>query len=318
MTGKGYVQAEVLLALGSEQMRVTTVSIEERSARSALLLSLLSSLLYGSQYVVIKDGMGGTNPLLFGSMTMGIGGVLTFLLVKRRKGLDLSIFRRWEVWAGSLFATSLIACQYIGLTLSPASVGGLIVGGNVIFVAPLSALIFHEKIGWRRALGVAIGLLGLVTITTGWDLSFLESSAFTGDLLLLMASFSIAANYPLTKLAVRNMGNDEWVMSIHLLSALCLLLISPLGGGRGDLGTMSVPALFYVGMLCTAVPTLLWAKGLRSLSLTTSATVLLSESAFAVLLGVLLLNEPLSAMTLLGASLVFLAIFSVSRSLAHG
>lgn len=256
--------------------------------------------------------------MLFGSMTMGIGGVLTFLLVKRRKGLDLSIFRRWEVWAGSLFATSLIACQYIGLTLSPASVGGLIVGGNVIFVAPLSALIFHEKIGWRRALGVAIGLLGLVTITTGWDLSFLESSAFTGDLLLLMASFSIAANYPLTKLAVRNMGNDEWVMSIHLLSALCLLLISPLGGGRGDLGTMSVPALFYVGMLCTAVPTLLWAKGLRSLSLTTSATVLLSESAFAVLLGVLLLNEPLSAMTLLGASLVFLAIFSVSRSLAHG
>ena len=124
-------------------MRVTTLSIEERSARSALMLSLVASLLYGSQYVVIKDGMGGINPLLFGAATMGTGGLLAMLLVRRRKSLDLSIFKRWEVWAGTLFATAMISCQYIGLTLSTASVGGLIVGSNVIFVAPLSAIIFR-------------------------------------------------------------------------------------------------------------------------------------------------------------------------------
>lgn len=298
-------------------MRVTTLSIEERSARSALMLSLVASLLYGSQYVVIKNGMGGVNPLLFGAATMGIGGILALLLVHRRKRLDLSIFKRWEVWAGTLFATAMIACQYIGLTLSTASIGGLIVGSNVIFVAPLSAIIFREVIGRKQALGVAVGLLGLITITTGWDLSSLGSSVFWGYLLLLIASFSIAANYPITKFAVKVMGNDEWVMSFHLLSAFFLLILSFFIGGTGEIGFLSIPAVLFVGLFCTSVPTLLWAIGLGSLSMTTSATVLLSESAFAVLLGVVLLSEPLDSMTVLGAALVFLAIFTVSRTVTH-
>jgi drug/metabolite transporter (DMT)-like permease len=298
-------------------MRVTTLSIEERSARSALMLSLVASLLYGSQYVVIKNGMGGVNPLLFGAATMGIGGILALLLVHRRKQLDLSIFKRWEVWAGTLFATAMIACQYIGLTLSTASIGGLIVGSNVIFVAPLSAIIFREVIGRKQALGVAVGLLGLITITTGWDLSSLGSSVFWGYLLLLIASFSIAANYPITKFAVKVMGNDEWVMSFHLLSAFFLLILSFFIGGTGEVGSLSIPAVLFVGLFCTSVPTLLWAIGLGSLSMTTSATVLLSESAFAVLLGVVLLSEPLDSMTVLGAALVFLAIFTVSRTVSE-
>lgn len=279
--------------------------------RSALMLSLAASLLFGSQYVVIKDGMGGVSPFMFGALTMGIGGTLALILVRRKKHIDLSIFRRWEVWAGMASSTSLIAFQYVGLTLAPASIGGLIVGSNVIFVAPLSALIFKERIGRMRALGVLVGLLGLFTLTTDWDLSSLASSEFTGYLLLLGASFAIASSYPLTKLAVRHMANTEWVMSFHLLSAVPLAALVFLTGGPGNLASLSLPALLYVGLLCTSVPTILWATGLRSLSMTTSATVLLSESAFAVLLGALVRNEPLGTLTLLGAGLMFIAIFLV-------
>jgi drug/metabolite transporter (DMT)-like permease len=282
--------------------------------RSALLLSLAASLLYGSQYVVIKDGMGSASPFLFGALTIGIGGILALLLVRRRKRIDLSIFRRWEVWAGTASTTCMIAFQYVGLTLSPASIGGLIVGSNVIFVAPLSALIFGEVIGRSRVLGVIVGLVGLFTLTTNWDLSTLSSNEFLGDLLLLGASFSIAANYPLTKLAVRHMDNFEWVMSFHLLTAIPLTALMLLTGGPGDLTTTSVPALLYVGLLCTSVPTILWAIGLGSLSLTTSATVLLTESAFAVLLGAVVMNEALGALTWLGAALIFVAIFLVVRA----
>jgi drug/metabolite transporter (DMT)-like permease len=284
-----------------------------RAERFALILSLIASLLYGSQYVVIKGGLGSASPFLFGAMTMSIGGLLALLLVRRRKRLDWTIFRRWEVWAGMLAAASMIACQYAGLTLSSASVGGLIVGSNVIFVAPLSALFFGEVIGWRRALGVAIGLLGLFTITTRWDLSSIGSSAFVGDLLLLGASFSIAVTYPLTKVAAKHMDYDEWVMSFHLLSAVPLVILTVLGGGPGDAASISLPALLYVGLLCTSVPTMLWAIGLRSLSLTTSATVLLSESVFAVLLGAIVLSEPLGPITIIGAALVFAAILLAAR-----
>ncbi|MBI0584244.1 MAG: DMT family transporter [Methanomassiliicoccus sp.] len=283
------------------------VSVEGR--RRALLLSLAASLLFGSQYVVIKGGIGGVNPLFFGALTMGIGGLVAVFIVSRRKRLDLRPFRRWEVWAGTLATTALISLQYIGLTLAPASVGGLIVGSNVIFVAPLSAIIFGEIIGWKRALGVAVGLVGIFTITTNWNIDSISSSQFTGYILLLGASLSIAASYPLTKLAVRYMDNDEWVMAFHLTSAVALMVLMLLTGGPGDTASASVPAVLFVGLLCTSVPTILWAVGLRSLSMTTSATILMSESVFAVILGTVVRNESMSALTMLGAILVFVAIF---------
>jgi drug/metabolite transporter (DMT)-like permease len=289
-----------------------------KSAGPAVLITLLASLLYGSQYVVIKEGIVGINPLFFGAVTTGLGGLLALAYITRRRHLDLRMFRRWEVWAGTLAATAMIACQYTGLTISSASVGGLIVGSNVIFVAPLSALLFKEVIGWRGAAGVVLGLVGLFTITTGWDLSSFGSGAMAGYILLLVASFCIAATYPLTKLATRHMGYMEWVMSFHLLSSVFLLVLAALTGGPGQVGSPSVVALLYVGGLCTSLPTMLWAKGLQSLSFTTSATILMSESAFAVILGTLVLREPLDSVALLGAAMVFAAIFLAARSGASG
>jgi drug/metabolite transporter (DMT)-like permease len=281
--------------------------------RTALLLSLIAALLFGSQYVMIKDGIGEASPFLFGALTMSIGGLLVMLLVQKRKKLDISIFKHWEVWAGMAVAASMIACQYVGLTMSAASVGGLIVGSNIIFVVPISAFAFGEVIGWRRGLGIAIGLFGLFTITTQWNLSFIGSNTFLGYILLLGASLSIALNYPLTKLATRHMGNDEWVMAFHLLSAIPLFILALVDGGARGIGTISLPSHLYVGILCTSVPTLLWAIGLGSLTLTTSATVLLSESVFAVILGALVLSEPLGPITIFGAVLVFGAIVMVAN-----
>ncbi|NLK26535.1 MAG: hypothetical protein GX307_08200, partial [Euryarchaeota archaeon] len=48
----------------------------EENRRSAVLLSLMASLLYGSQFVVIKTGIGDIDPLLFGAMTSAIGGLV--------------------------------------------------------------------------------------------------------------------------------------------------------------------------------------------------------------------------------------------------
>ncbi|WP_019176726.1 DMT family transporter [Methanomassiliicoccus luminyensis] len=283
-----------------------------KSERGAVAATLLASLLFASQYVVIKTGLGSFDPLMFGAMTMTVGGLLAFLVVHRRRGVDRRIFRHWEVWAGALISVVMISCQYIGLTMTSASVGGLIVGSNIIFVVPLSVVLFREPLGRGRAIGLALGLLGLVTITTGWDADSLDTGMFMGDLLLLVASFCIAANYPMTKLAVRHMGYDEWIMAFHLLSIAPLLALSLLAGGSYGADQGVALAALYVGLLCTSLPTMLWARGLRSITMATSATVLLSESVFAVIFGIILLGEPADLHTIAGAVLVFAAIFLVA------
>lgn len=284
----------------------------ERNERSAVLLSLIAALLFGSQYVVIKLGIGDLDPLFFGAMATGIGGLVALAYTLRNGCISLRTFLHWEVWAAAIVTSAMIAFQYIGLTMTTASVGGLIVGSNIIFVAPISAIVAKERLGWSRATGVAVGLLGIFTISTGWDLSVLTSGEMLGNLLLLGAALCIALSYPINRLAVRRMGMEEWVTGFHLLAPLFLL---PLALSDGNIGTASmgaVPALLFVGMLCTSVPTLLWAKGLQSLTFVTSATILMSESVFAVILGVVVLGEPVTPLIIAGAALVFIAIFLAS------
>jgi drug/metabolite transporter (DMT)-like permease len=58
---------------------------------------------------------------------------------------------------------------------------------------------------------------------------------------------------------------------------------------------------------------MLWVWGLRYIGMVTSSTIILSEATFAVILAVLILNEPINAFVILGAALTFVAIFLVIR-----
>ncbi len=256
--------------------KMTNVEVEasgEQNIRKAMLASLLASLLYGSQYVVIKEGIDGYSPFFYGSITMGIGGVIALLYVLYKGPFPAHIFRRWEVWAGILLATMMISFQYVGLTLSTASIGGLIVGSNVIFVAPISAILFKEALGRVRTIGVILGLIGLITVTTNWNFSQLRSGEFLGYALLFGASLSIALTYPVARYALRHMEFYHWVMAFQLVSPIVLLTIAMLTGGPGHGRSSDLIFLAYVGLFCTAVPSMLWASGLRTLSPTTSATI---------------------------------------------
>ncbi len=117
----------------------------ERNERSAVVLSIMAALLFGSQYVVIKLGMKDIDPLFFGAMTTAIGGLVALTYMQWVGRFPLRTFLHWEVWAAAVSTAGLIAFQYIGLTMTTASVGGLIIGSNIIFVAPISAVVFKER-----------------------------------------------------------------------------------------------------------------------------------------------------------------------------
>jgi drug/metabolite transporter (DMT)-like permease len=73
--------------------------------------------------------------------------------------------------------------QYVGLSHTTASTGALIIGANVLLVAPMAALIFHERLGRLRILGLLVGVLGLFVLTTKLDVGGMSSDTWLGDLL---------------------------------------------------------------------------------------------------------------------------------------
>ena len=281
--------------------------------KQGVLITLLSSLMLGSAYVAIKAGIKDLDPLLFSTLTISLGALVALIWVLKRGTFTWRIFTYWEAWVAPLVTFGLIASQYVGLSLTNASTGALIVGSNVIMVAPISALLYNERLGRMRIVGLLLGLFGLFVLTTKLDLATVSSSALIGDLLLVVTTICIALSYVLCKIALKRMTYDQFVLSLHLFAPLPLFGLYLASGTSSTLTGQMLPFVLYVGIACTSIPTMMWVKGLDSITITTSSTIILSESTFAVFLSVVLLNEPLDVFILVGALLTFSAIYLVVK-----
>lgn len=280
----------------------------------AVLTTLLSSLMLGTSYVAVKMTVGEVNPFLLGAATMAVGSALLLAYMVLKGKLDRAMLKRWEFWAGPIINTGVVAPSYVGLTMTTASAAGLIIGTNVVFVALFSRLLFGERLSRRRLLGLGIALLGLVTLTTRWDLSVLDGSQLTGNLLVLLSSACIGVSVVTSRIALRRLTAEQWSLSLHLLlppALLALYFLIPLEGG---LSSASLPAALFIGVVCTTVPTVLWTSALKHISVVTSATILMVESAFAVFLSWLFLGEVIDIYVLAGAAMIFVAILLMARS----
>lgn len=280
----------------------------------AVLTTLLSSLMLGTSYVAVKMTVGSVNPFLLGAATMAVGSALLLAYMLLRGMLDPAMLRRWEFWVAPVINLGVVAPSYVGLTLTTASAAGLIIGTNVVFVALFSRILFGERLGRRRLLGLAIALVGLITLTTRWDLSLLDGSRMTGNLLVLISAVCIGVSVVTSRIALRNMTAEQWSLGLHLFlspALLALFFLVPMDGG---LSPGNLPAALFIGIVCTTVPTVLWTSALKHISVVTSATVLMVESAFAVFLSWIFLGEMIDIYVVTGAVMIFAAILLMARS----
>ena len=280
----------------------------------AVLTTLLSSLMLGSSYVAVKMTVGDVNPFLLGAATMAIGSVVLLVYMAIRGKLNRTMLKRWEFWVGPIINTGVVAPSYVGLTMTTASAAGLIIGTNVVFVALFSRILFGERLGKRRLLGLGIALLGLITLTTRWNLSLLDGSQMTGNLLVLISSICIGVSVVTSRIALRELTAEQWSLSLHLLlppALLALFFIVPMDGG---LSSTNLPAALFIGIVCTTLPTVLWTSALKHISVVTSATILMVESAFAVFLSWIFLGELIDIYVITGAMMIFAAILLMARS----
>jgi drug/metabolite transporter (DMT)-like permease len=296
---------------GPETLNRRKIVASDESA--ALLITVISSAMLGSSYVAAKVGVDSIDPFLFGAVAMGVGTLVALGYMAWRGSLKFSMFQHWEFWVAPLLNTVVVASQYIGLTMTTAAVAGLIVGSNVIFVAIFSRIAFKERLGRNRTIGLVIGFLGLITLTTRWDMGTINGNQLVGDLLVLISAIFIALIVVMSRVALKRLEYDQWSLSLHMFLPATLLILALVVGDVSNFNGNALPLMIYIGVMCSTVPTMLWVKALKHISVVTSATVLMLESTFAVLLSWLLLGEQIDQLVLLGAFLTFVAIVFVAK-----
>jgi len=285
---------------------------------SAFVLLIISSALWGSAFVSVKIGLAYLNAYNFAFLRLAVAALVLLPALGLHGEFRAPALKERAVWLLGLLNGIAFSLQFVGLLYTTAAKTALLVDLNVIVVALLSWKVFQESFGPRKKVGVILGVLGAVLITTNGNLSTLANGELVGDLLVFSAGLIWAFFIVLHKRVLLRRDRNVIEMSAVVMLATAFLL-APMAIFFGGLDLVAVPLVgwewvAYTALIGTVLPYGLWVLALKSVTATIASVVGMLEIVAAMILSSLLLKESYSMITLLGAVLIFASILAVAES----
>lgn len=198
-----------------------------------------------------------------------------------------------------------------------SGLAGLLIATVPIWANLLAALAGDRSVRHpRQAFGIVIGFIGVVALV-GID-SLMESHDLIAMLKILFSAFSYAFA---TFMAMRHLGGVAGVTVNGLAMALTAVVffIPALRTAPTSMpSNQALFALLALGLLCTALAFYLFFTLLRMIGPPKASTVTYPNTAIAIALGVILLNEPITVGMLLGFPLVLLGSYLAASRTTRG
>ena len=281
----------------------------------AIFFTILAGVLWGTSFPIIKIGLETIDPFafVFWRFLVSVVALVVLMLILRK--LDFKIVnRKLLIFLGIANGAGYLF-QYAGMPFTTAAKAALFINLSAIWVALLSPSLLGESFSRKKILGVVFGLIGIVLVSTNLDFLQLGAGQLTGDLLLIVSGITWAFFMIYNKKLVlgstfTTFKSMTWVLILTLLTILPFTVLA--GPSLFELTVWSWIAIFYTAIVCWIVPYYLWLEGLKHLSASTSTILLLSEIVVAILLSIIILKEPITLFSTLGAFLILLAISIVS------
>ena len=274
---------------------------------------IAAGIVWGTSFAAGKIGVEHMDPVLFSALRYTFGALAIFIALFVMKQWDYSVFKLKGLWVIALFNAVAMLFQNVGMTMTTATNTVLLVDINVIFIAILAVFVLKERLNRWMVVGLLIGLIGVVVISTNGDLTAIFSGSFEGNMLVfgagvLWAFYVVLLTRELngTKLLASATGAVIIETAVFLIPIMLLLTKDY---SVESIGTM---AALYVGIFCTALAFILYSIGLKQLGATMSSVILLIEIVFGILFSVLLLGEVPTVATAVGGALILLSVIVIS------
>jgi len=290
-----------------------------------LALLFLLAAVWGAAFLFIRVASPALGPfmLVTARVLLAAGALLLYAAATRRVP-DLRARWKGYVLLGAVNAAApftLISVAELRLT---ASLAAILNATTPLFAALVAALWLRERITAKRALGLALGLVG-VAILVGWSPLRIDGPV----LLAIAASLGGAAAYAVGGVYVsrRFKGTPPLALAIgQQLGAGALLLplaVTHIPAVPPSMGV--VLAFLGLSLLATAVAYLIYFRLIANVGPTKTLTVTILVPVFGLLWGALFLHEPVGLGTLAGLVVVLTSVALVTglrvpvpkRALSH-
>lgn len=279
------------------------------------LFVILAAALWGTTGTSQGLAPEGLSPSVIGTFRILIGGVILFAYALINK--DLRKSSKWNLKVTFLGIVNVALYQlsfFYGVKYAGIAVGTMVgIGSAPIFAGILSKILYKETLGKAWLISTLLGISGVVLI----GLEMLRADAelnILGVLLCLGAGLSYTL-YTLSSKELLKEQSANAVMGILFLGGAIILSpilfisdISPIFSFRGLIVVM------HLGVFATAVSYFLFARGLKLIKVSETATLSLAEPLTATLLGITLLGESPEFFSLLGMFFIFIGLLVLVRS----
>ena len=282
-----------------------------RSSRLDWLIFAALGFFWGSSYLFIKIGVDhGLQPWTLIMFRLLIGFVLLSTVV----AIARQPLPREPRMYGHLFVMGVIniAIPFGLITFAEqipeidSSLAAVINGAVPLFVIVIAAIFLKgETITLNRVAGLAIGFVG-VAILVGLDVTNLGNASAAGELALVGATISYAFGNVYAKAHVH--GLRPMVPALFQVFFGLLVTGTLAFATEHPLSVAWVPesilAVVWLGLLGSGLAYLSYFRILQHWGATRTSTVAYLLPVWGIVLGALVLSEPIAASTLIGGALV--------------
>ena len=268
-------------------------------------LLLVSAIIWGFAFVAQRIGMEYVGPFTFNAVRFSLGAVALLPFLHRRPGqTESGSDGNWRVvlLGGSVAGVVLFAgstLQQIGIIYTTAGKAGFITGLYVIIV-PIIGLCLGKKTGtgtWAGALLAVVGMY-LLSITDSLSIG-------RGDLLVLIGAFFWAGHVVI----IGRLSGRVRALNLAIGQFLTCSALSLIGAIIFEEIVLSniikaIVPILYAGLLSVGIAYTFQVFAQRKANPAHAAIILSLESVFAVIGGMIILGERLSAKGSVGCVLM--------------
>ncbi|GGZ10999.1 membrane protein [Streptomyces poonensis] len=276
------------------------------TARGWFLFSLMG-VVWGIPYLMIKVAVEDLSPsmVVFTRCALGAALLLPFA-IRQRTGtgtLPHTVRTHWRPMLA--FACIEIIVPWFTLTdaerhLSSSTAGLLIAGVPIVGVVLARFFGATERLGPRRATGLALGLAGVAVLTvphlTGGDARSLA------EVLLTVLGYAIAPLIAARHL--KNVSSLQLTTACLTLAALVYAVPAAITWPTSPPSAETLASLAGLGVLCTAVAFVAFLELIREIGPTRATVITYVNPAVAVAVGALFLDEALTPTVLTAFALI--------------
>ncbi|MBR0828345.1 DMT family transporter [Bradyrhizobium manausense] len=282
-------------------------------ARDWLLLGFLS-VLWGGSFFFNGAALRGLPPLTLVFLRVAIGAAILLPLLRLQKvGFPKGI-AGWKPFAAMALLNNVVPFSLIvlGQTLIPSGLASILNATTPLFTVIVMAAAGEEALQGRRVAGVVIGLIGVI-ILRGLDVASMNGQGL-GILLCLGGALS----YGFAALVARRLLQNSPPLSTATFQLMASTVMMAIVAGAIEQpwrlpmpGPTTWLAVLGLAGLSTALAYLVFFQILRRSGATNVMLVTLLIPVTAILLGCLVLGEPISAREIVGAVVIASALLVI-------